>query len=177
MLWVDDRVRSLRLRVADMQALRHSMQPSKSALERCKHNVQHFTKALETVVDTQAATATGDPPGIVPDLHSISYNLAPQPVQPLSNEDARAYLASVAEQLQAACAISALYGTRTVLSFSEHFSRTCAVPVCRGVAFQVLAPDTAEDEDSLPDWAPCNRQFVESLGIPWAVMGSVRPLT
>lgn len=150
------------------------MSPSKSGLERCKHNVQQFVAVLDSLGDTQAAVATGEPPGVVQDLHAIHYNLAPAPLEALSDEEARKYLAAVAEQLHAACAISALHGTRTVLSFSEHFSRTCAVPVCRGVALQVLAPDPVDDEDSLPDWAPCSRQFVEGLGIPWSMMGSVR---
>jgi hypothetical protein len=157
-----------------VQALRNVVQPSRTAVERCRHALAQASDAVNAVAQTQAAVATGAPPGIAPSLHEGAYHLPPTPVEPWSDAAAREYLRSVLEQLTLVCGVTHLSAFRDELAFSEHAARVCGVPLARGVLFMLLSPEGVDDEDALAAWCPSSRQFVESVGIPWAQVGLVR---
>jgi hypothetical protein len=121
----------------------------------------------------QAWVPAADPPGIVPDLHRAAYNLPPPPIAPLSSEDTLSFLDVLITELLMVCGIARTRTFHEALSLVEHLSRTCSVPISRGVVFMMLSPEGMQDEDELPKWAPSSRQFVESIGIPWAQMSLV----
>lgn len=164
----------LRLTENALQVLRQLKHASSRSVDRARQATDAALRALDRFPDTAAAIPDADPPGVVPDLHRDAGTLPPPELPHISRDDATAYLRQFVTELRVLTHAQHVASIRFTLLLTQHVSRTCGVPLVRGLMFLLLSPLNVQDEDELPPWAPCSRHYLDAMALPYSQLSRVR---
>lgn len=157
-----------------LQGLRGIVEGKRAAAERGATALKEFGALLEAIARSADAVATGAEPGIIPELHHGAYTMPPLLLQRMSDADARAALAQVADDLASVAYVTNIASMRVLMSYVLRMSRIAHSPLAHGVLYMLLSPEDAKDEDELPPWAIGTQMYLSHLGVPSATLAHVR---